>query len=61
MGTVIAFRHDSVSRSARQLTEPATIIILPMVRIERDHADQWNVLPSDSAPPAYTAPDHENA
>jgi hypothetical protein len=59
MGKVIAFELGAARRAGIPQQEPASVLILPVVLIERD-ADQWQGLPSDSAPP-FIAPDIDNA
>ncbi|MGR4927292.1 hypothetical protein ACIPUD_10845 [Bradyrhizobium sp. CAR08] len=54
MGDVVGFRlaagrpHD---RRALELGTAGNVVVLPVIRIERDlTADAWDGLPSDSAP-----------
>jgi hypothetical protein len=64
MGEVVTYRPGGAARaSGADLHHPqlATVIILPVVRIERDAADAWNACPCDSQPPPYTAPDTNSA
>jgi hypothetical protein len=42
------------------LPQPATVLILPVVRIDHDALDPRQGMPSDSAP-SYTAPDTDLA
>jgi hypothetical protein len=60
MGDVVRLEQGGAARAnGAPLPQPATVIILPVVRIERA-SDHWQELPSDSAPP-YVAPDTDTA
>lgn len=64
MGEVVAYRPGGAERASGadlQRHHLATVTILPVVRINRDRADPWQGLPSDSAPPPYSAPDSDPA
>ncbi|WP_454629558.1 hypothetical protein [Bradyrhizobium cenepequi] len=52
MGDVVDFatRADGAARVVPASAEPATVVILPVIRIERCIPDPWDGLPSDSAP-----------
>lgn len=53
MGDVVGFRLASARQHDRPALEqiPAgKVVVLPVIRIERDLADAWDGLPSDSAP-----------
>lgn len=53
VGDVVGFRlaaarpHD---RPALELGTAGKVVVLPVIKIERDLADTWDGLPSDSAP-----------
>ncbi len=61
MGDVVAFAVPAGGAAARAVPasdESATVVILPVIRLERCSPDPWDGLPSDSAPPhAATFPD----
>jgi hypothetical protein len=60
MGEVVAFEPGGAARASKTpQDQPAAIVILPAIRIERQ-SDPWQDLPSDSAPP-YSAPDTDGA
>lgn len=61
MGEVVEFERGGAPRAVVTIPhrDPAAIIILPVIRIERN-ADAWDNLPSDSAP-HYCAPDTDPA
>jgi hypothetical protein len=61
MGDVVAYRAGDKARHAPapDTQQPATVHILPVIRIERN-ASAWDDLPSDSAP-TYEAPDTDPA
>lgn len=65
MGEVVAYRPGGAERpSGADLHRlpVATVIILQVVRIERDHvAELWNACPCDSEPTTYTAADTDPA
>lgn len=60
MGDVVTLEPGGAARaSGAAPLQPATVIILPVPRIE-GASDQWQGLPSDSASP-YVAPDTDPA